>query len=84
MELTQNDWYQRDIIKKIIIFTKQRSDMIYAVIPTEYQKYPSTTILKHASVLDKLNKLTCVCLLDMPSHDTQYYNALTHNDHLGY
>ena len=31
----------------------------------KYQKYPSTTILKHANVLAKVNKLTYKNLLDM-------------------
>ena len=31
--------------------------MIYAVILTKYQKYPSTTILKHANVFAEVNKM---------------------------
>ena len=30
--------------------------MRHALIPTKYQKYPSTTILKHVDVLDKVDK----------------------------
>ena len=44
------------MINKIIILTKQGTDTIHAIIPKEYQKYPSTTILKHANVLAKLNE----------------------------
>ena len=36
---------------------------------TKYHKYPSTTILKHANVLDKVNKLPNVSLLNIMSHD---------------
>ena len=57
MEFTQNDWGQRDIINKIVILTKRGTDTIHAVIPEKYQKYPSTTILEHANVLAKVNKL---------------------------
>ena len=57
MEFTQNDWGQRDIINKIKILIKRGTDAIHAVILTKYQKYPSTKILKHASVLAKVNKL---------------------------
>ena len=56
MEFTLNDWGQRDIIKKTIILTKQVTDKINAVIPNKYHKYPSTTILKHANILDKADK----------------------------
>ena len=56
MELTQNDWGQRDTINKTKILTKQGSDKIHDVIPTKYQKYPSNKILKHANVLAKVNK----------------------------
>ena len=50
MEFTQNDWGQRDIANKTKILTKRGSDKIHDVILTKYQKYPSNTILKHASV----------------------------------
>ena len=43
--------------------------MIHAKIPTKYQKYPSNTILKHANVLDKVNKLPYVSLLNMIPND---------------
>ena len=56
MEFTQNEWGKHDIIKKIIILNKQGSYIIHDVIPTKYQKYFSTTILKHANVLAKVNK----------------------------
>ena len=36
---------------------KRGTDMIHSVIPKKYQKYPSTTILKHMNVLDKVNKI---------------------------
>ena len=55
MDFTHNDWGQRKIINKITIWTKQGTYTIHAVILTKYQKYPSTTILKHANVLAKLN-----------------------------
>ena len=57
MKFTQNDWGQRDIINKIAILTKLGTDMINDGIHKKYQKYPSTTILKHVNVFDKLNKL---------------------------
>ena len=56
MEFNQNYWGRRGVINKTKIFSKQGSDMIHDVIPTKYQKHPSKTILKHANVLDKLNK----------------------------
>ena len=52
-------------MKNIIILTKLGADTIYTVLPMKYQKYPSTTILKHANVLDKVNKLPYKSLLDM-------------------
>ena len=42
--------------KQIIILTKWGTDRMYAVIMTDYPKYPPTTILKHANVLAKVNK----------------------------
>ena len=38
----------------------------------KYQKYPSTKILKHADVLDKLNKSSNKSLLDIPPRRLQY------------
>ena len=67
MKFTNNDWCQRDIIKNIIFLTKQGADTIYTVLSKKYQKYPSTTILKHAIVLVKLNKLPYRILLDVMS-----------------
>ena len=60
MEFTQNDWGQCDIINKTKILTKRGSDKVHDIIPTKYQKYPSDTILKHANVLSKSNKLPYV------------------------
>ena len=57
MEFMQNDWGQRDIINRIMKLNKRGSDTIHDVIPTKYQKYSSKTIIKHANVLAKLNKL---------------------------
>ena len=56
MELTQNDRYQHDIINKIKILTNRVTDKRHAAITKKYQKYPSTTIPKHANVLAKVNK----------------------------
>ena len=69
ISFTQNDWGQCDIINRIIILTKRGTDTRHSVIPTKYQKYPSTTILKHMNYLDKLNKSPYVCLLTMAPHD---------------
>ena len=69
MELAQNDWGQGDIINKITILIKQGTYMIHAVITMKYQKYPSTTILKHVNVLAKVNKLTKGRLLNMTPYD---------------
>ena len=43
--------------------------MIHAVLPKKYQKYPSTTIMKHANVLSKVNKSPYVNLLYMMPYD---------------
>ena len=43
--------------------------MIYTVIPKKYQKYPSTTILKHANVLAKVNKFPYGNLPNNSPHD---------------
>ena len=56
MEFTKNDWGQRYITDKIIILTKQVAYTIHDVTPMKYHKHPSTTILKHANVLAKVNK----------------------------
>ena len=56
MEVTKNDRGQHDIINKVKVLTKKVTDTIHAVIPMKYQKYPSTTILKHENVLAKENK----------------------------
>ena len=56
MDSKKNDWGQCDIINKTIILTKQVTDKIHDFIPEKYQKYPSNTIIKHANVLDKVNK----------------------------
>ena len=68
MNFTQNYWGQRDIINKIIILTTQGTYTIHAVIPKKYQKHPSTTILKHVSVLAKVKKLPYGCLHNMTPH----------------
>ena len=70
MEFTNNDWVQRDIIHNIIILTKIVTYTIHAVILTKYQKYLSTTILKHVNVLDKVNKLSYGRLHHMKPHDS--------------
>ena len=44
--------------------------MIHANIPMKYQKYPSTTILKHVNVLPKVNKSTWGNLHHMTPHDS--------------
>ena len=59
-----------------MILTKQGTDTIHAVIPKKYQKYPSMIILKHASVLDKVNKLPYVILHNMTPHDA--YSITVH------
>ena len=56
MEFTQNDSGQREIINKIEISIKRGKYTINAIIPKKYQKYPSTTILKHVNILAKVNK----------------------------
>ena len=56
MEFNQNYWGQYDIINKTILLTKWGIDTTYAVIPTKYQIYISSTILKHANILAKVNK----------------------------
>ena len=39
------------------MLTKKGTDKIHDAMPKKYQKYPSTTIIKHMNVLDKVNKL---------------------------
>ena len=70
MSFTQNDWGQRDIIKKFIILNKWSKKTIHAVLPKKYQKYLSTTILKNENVLAKVNKLPWGSLLHMTPHDS--------------
>ena len=69
MEFTQNYLCQRYIVNINKILTKQGTDMIQDVIPNKCQKYPSTRILKHVNVLDKLNKLSWGSLHHMIPHD---------------
>ena len=68
MSFTQNDWGQCDIIN----------------IPTNYQNYPSTAILKHANVLAEVNESPYVRLHKMTHNDVQYYNPRSYNDHHGH
>ena len=56
MEFAQIDWGQCGTINKIKVLTKQVTDILHDVIQKKDQKYLSTTILKHANVLDKVNK----------------------------
>ena len=65
MKFTNNDLGQYDIIKKNIILTKQDVDMINKFILVKYHKYPQNTIIKHANVLDKVNKPSYKCSLHM-------------------
>ena len=65
MVSTHNEGGQRDTINNIIILTKKGAYTIYTIIMTKYQKYPSTTILKHVNVLAKVNKLPYFRLLNM-------------------
>ena len=69
MEVTQNDWGQREITNKIVILTKRSADTIHDFILTKYQKYPSTTILKHANVLEKVNKPPYGSLSNITPHN---------------
>ena len=52
------------MIIKIIILNKKSRDTIHAIVLRKYKKYPSTTILKHANVLAKVNKSPYVRLLN--------------------
>ena len=65
MSFTQNEWSQHDIINIIIILTKKGTNTIHAIMPTKYQKDPSTTILKHANDLAKVDKFIYVNLLNI-------------------
>ena len=65
----QNDWGQHDIINKIKILTKRGTYMIHVFIPTKYQNYPSTKILKHANIMSKENKLSYRSLPNIAPHD---------------
>ena len=56
ISFTHNEWGQHDIMNNNIILIKRGADTIYTVLPTKYCKYTSTTILKHANVLAKVNK----------------------------
>ena len=59
------------------------TDTIHAIIPKKYQKYPSTTILKHVNMLAEVSKFNHVCLYNMtPYKDVQYYNPRMHNGHI--
>ena len=51
------------------MYPKQGTYMVHAIIPEKYQNYSSTTILKHANVLAKLNKMPHVRLLNITPHD---------------
>ena len=73
MEFNQNDWGQRDIINKIIILTKWGTYRMYTAILKKYQKYPPTTILKHANVLAGVSKSPYVVWYNMAPHkDVRY------------
>ena len=43
--------------------------MVYTVVLTKYQKYPSTKILKHANILAKVNKFPYGRLLNRTPYD---------------
>ena len=68
MSFTHTDWDKCDIINNILILTKRGSDTIHTIIPKKYQKYQSTTILKHENVLVKVNKSPYVPLLNITIH----------------
>ena len=76
MEFTQNDWFQRDIINKLIILTKRGTDTINFVIPKKYHKYTSITVLKHANVLAEVNKSSYARLHNMMPHDAYIIKIL--------
>ena len=62
-------------MNRIINLTKRDSDAIHEIIPTEYHKYPSSTILKIVNVLAKVNKLPWGGLLNMPPHDATVFQS---------
>ena len=70
MSFTHNDLDQCDIINHIIILTKRGADKIYTILPKKHYRYPSTTILKHANALVKVNKPPYEVLHNMTPHDT--------------
>ena len=51
------------------MLTKRGTYLIHAIIPTKYQKYPSTTILKHVIYLAKVNKSPGGILYNITPHD---------------
>ena len=55
---------------------------MHTIIQTKYQKYPSTTILKHEMFLAEVNKLPYVRLPDTIPHDVEYYNPHMHNGYI--
>ena len=69
ISITHIDWDQCYIMNKIMILTKRGTDTIYTVFPGKYQKYSSTTILKHANILAKVNKFPYGHLPNMMRHD---------------
>ena len=73
MSFTYNKLGQRTIINNIIILTNRGADRIYTVILEKYQKYPSTTILKHVNVLAKVNKFPYSSLLNMMPDDAYVF-----------
>ena len=84
MKFMHNDWVQHDIINNIIILTKWGAYMIYNVIPMKYHNYSSTTILKYANVLAKVNNSSYKRLLDMMPWILQDWNTCMYNDHRGH
>ena len=70
--------------KKNYNLNQEGTDTIHAAIPTNDHNYPSSKIIKHANVLVEVNKLPYVRLLAINPNGVQYYNPLTHNDHIGY
>ena len=64
------DWIQCDIIKQSKNLNQSGKNKIPAIIPTEYQNYLSTAILKHVNLLAELNKLCCVHILKMTLYNT--------------
>ena len=81
MSFNYNSLGQRTIINNIMILTKRGADRMNTVILEKYQKYPSTTILKHVNVLAKLNKFPYSSLLNMMPDDAYVFtiHVLTMN-----